>query len=334
MTTSPSPVSNPGQAASPAGDFSAPLPANSAAADFYREKGFLVVEDVFSPTEVAALNADAAHICRGGYGAISGVDPAMGFGTDEEVLARFLCIHFPHKLSPLMGRTLAHPGMVDVLTRIIAPDVKCMQSMLFIKSAGKPGQAWHQDEDFIPTRDNSLCGGWIALDDATVDNGCLWVLPGSHRPAVLWPQANHDDRRFDCAQESVGFPWRDEDAVPVEVRAGSVVFFNGYLLHRSLPNVKKTGYRRALVNHYMSAYSLLPWTTTNDGRGVSVADQRDIIMVAGKDPYAYKGTVQIARPSVRPTGEGGCLPKVEKAGAEAVKTEAPTMMGGGMSGQS
>lgn len=320
MTTSPSPVRY----------FSAPLPANSAAADFYREKGFLVVEDVFSPAEVAELNADAASICRGEHGPIAGVDPALSVGTDEEVLARFLCIHFPHKLSPLMGRTLGHPGMVDVLTRIIAPDVKCMQSMLFIKSAGKPGQAWHQDEDFIPTRDNSLCGGWIALDDATVDNGCLWVLPGSHRPAVLWPQANHDDRRFDCAQESVGFPWRDEDAVPVEVRAGSVVFFNGYLLHRSLPNVKKTGYRRALVNHYMSAYSLLPWTMTNDGRGVAVADQRDIIMVAGNDPYAYKGTVEIARPSVRATGEGGCLPKVEKASA----ADAPKMGGGGMSGQS
>ncbi len=64
MTTSPSAV----------GNFSAPLPANSAAADFYREKGFLVVEDVFSATEVAELNADAARICRGEYGEISGVD--------------------------------------------------------------------------------------------------------------------------------------------------------------------------------------------------------------------------------------------------------------------
>jgi ectoine hydroxylase-related dioxygenase (phytanoyl-CoA dioxygenase family) len=57
--------------------------------------------------------------------------------------------------------------------------------MLFIKSEGKPGQAWHQDELFIPTRDRSLAAAWIALDDATVENGCLWVLPGSHARGVL-----------------------------------------------------------------------------------------------------------------------------------------------------
>lgn len=48
-----------------------------------------------------------------------------------------------------------------------------MQTMLFVKPPGFPGQAWHQDENFIPTRDRSLCGGWIALDDATIENGCL-----------------------------------------------------------------------------------------------------------------------------------------------------------------
>lgn len=294
-----------------AGYFPAPLPANSPAAGFYRENGFLVVEDLFLPDEVAALNADAARICRGEHGPVGGVGAPGEGETDDAVLARFLCIHFPHKISPLMHRTLGHPGMVDVLTRIVAPDVKCMQSMLFIKSAGKPGQAWHQDEDFIPTRDNSLCGGWIALDDATVDNGCLWVIPGSHRPAVLWPQHDHGDRRFDCTVESVGFPWRDEDAVPVEVRAGSVVFFNGYLLHRSLPNTKPSGYRRALVNHYMNAHSLLPWTGTQEGVSVALADKRDIVMVAGTDPYAYKGTVDLARPHVRADGASGCLPAVE-----------------------
>ena len=112
--------------------------------------------------------------------------------------------------------------------------------------------------------------------------------------------------------ESVGFPWRDEDAVPVEVRAGSVVFFNGYLLHRSLPNTRLAGYRRALVNHYMSAYSLLPWTGTQEGAPVALADKRDIVLVAGKDPYAYKGTVNLAQPHVRADGASGCLPAVDK----------------------
>jgi hypothetical protein len=73
-----------------------------------------------------------------------------------------LAIHFPHKISPLMRRMITDPGIVEVLTRIIGSDVKCMQSMLFVKNAGKPGQAWHQDETFIPTQDASLTGVWIA----------------------------------------------------------------------------------------------------------------------------------------------------------------------------
>ena len=81
-----------------------------------------------------------------------------------------------------------------------------MQSMLFIKSAGKPGQAWHQDEYFIPTRDMSLNAAWMALDDATTENGCLWVIPGSHKHGLIWPQHQHDDRRFDCTGEADSLP--------------------------------------------------------------------------------------------------------------------------------
>jgi len=180
-----------------------------------------------------------------------------------------------------------------------------LQSMLFLKAAGKPGQAWHQDEDYIPSRDRSLIGAWIALDDATVENGCLWVIPGSHRDGILWPQYPHKDPRFDCAHESYDFPYTDTDAIPVEVKAGSVVFFNGYLLHRSLPNTKATGFRRALVNHYMRAESLLPWTF-QEGVPIAKMDYRDVVIVAGKDPYAFKGYRDIARPGVRPAGEGGC----------------------------
>ena len=146
-----------------------------------------------------------------------------------------------------------------MLTEVIGPNVKLMQSMLFIKSTGRPGQAWHQDESHIPTRDRSLTAVWIALEDATVDNGCLWVIPGSHARSVLYPTREQDDIRFDCTDEAYGFRYRERDAVPVELAAGSALVFDGHLLHRSLPNSSASGMRRALVNHYMSAESFLPW---------------------------------------------------------------------------
>ncbi len=135
---------------------------------------------------------------------------------------------------------------------------------------------------------------------------------------MLWPQQDQDDsEQFDCSQVSVGFPYTEKDAVPVEVKAGSIVFFNGYLLHRSLPNRAKSGYRRVLVNHYMSAASLLPWTAVGNpdhdtflddhpSRSIAKCDCRDITLIAGTDPYAWMGTRDISKPYVRPSGEGGC----------------------------
>jgi phytanoyl-CoA hydroxylase len=273
----------------------------------YHRDGYVVLADALSAGEVRALREEAVRICRGELGAVEGAQPAAAVEPDELVVRRYLCIHFPHKLSALMRGALAHPAVVDALTSVIGPDVKAMQSMLFIKSEGRPGQAWHQDELFIPTRDRSLTAAWIALDDATVENGCLWVLPGSHRPGVLYPDRDHHDPRFDCEVEAFDFPYRDQDAVPVEVEAGSVVLFNGYLLHRSLPNTGRHGLRRALVNHYMSASSLLPWFLPPDGVTMGRADHRDVVLVAGTDPYAYKGTADVLAPHVRPDGQGGCL---------------------------
>ena len=187
---------------------------------FYEEHGYLVVPEVLSQTELEELHEEALSICRGERGEVEGSSPAKLDESEAETLRRYLCIHFPDKVSQVMRKYLATPKMVEVLTEIIGPDVKCMQSMLFIKPSGKPGQAWHQDEDFIPTRDRSLTGGWIALDDATIENGCLWVIPGSHKPGVLWPMERQQDARFDCSDKSTGFPYTDADAVPVEVTGG------------------------------------------------------------------------------------------------------------------
>ena len=282
------------------------LPLKPEDVTFYQDNGYLIVRDAMTLEDLQQLRDEATKVCRGDLGEVRGLMPAEPGESDDDVLRRYLCIHFPHKISETMLSYLGHPSIVEVMTKVIGPNVKCMQSMLFIKASGKPGQAWHQDEYFIPTRDRSLTGAWIAMDDATVENGCLWVIPGSHKHGIIWPQREHNDRRFDCTGEAIYFPYADEDSIPVEVPAGSIVFFNGYLLHRSLPNRAKGGYRRVLVNHYMSAESLLPWRPPAEGEHMAIADHRDIVMIAGQDPYSWKGTIDRAKPSVRPSGEGGC----------------------------
>ena len=255
--------------------------------DSYREQGYLVVEGLLSDEDVEAIRSDAVKLCRGAYKS-ENLKAVSDEASDTEAISRFLCIHQPHHISPFMRKAIAHPAVSRALAQLVAPNVKCMQSMLFIKPPKFPGQAWHQDEVYIPTRDRSLTGAWYALDDVTVVSGSMWVLPGSHRRGYLYPQRTHDrPEEFDFAQESYGFD--DSGEIPVECGAGSVVFFNGYLLHRSRKN-RSDRFRRVLVNHYMNAYSLLPWHRPPEDGRMALADYRGIVMVAGKDPYAWKGT--------------------------------------------
>ena len=255
-------------------------------AEFYREQGYLVVPDLVTPAELETLKRDTADLARGKY-PCEQLQTLPQDMSDAEALRKILCIHQPHYISPVMLDFVKHRGMAEIMSRIVAPNVKCMQSMLFVKPPGFQGQAWHQDEIYIPTRDRSLCGGWIAIDDATIENGCLWIIPGSHQTGYLYPQKPHGQNdEFDFAQESYGFD--DSAEIPVEVKAGTVVFFNGYLLHRSRKNRSASSYRRVLVNHYMNAYSLLPWSIEK-GEHPAMADRRSVVMVAGEDPYAWKG---------------------------------------------
>jgi len=259
---------------------------------FFIDNGYLIVPDLLSLDEVEELRQDTVTLAKGGYPCDS-LQPLPEEIADDEAVGRILCIHQPHFVSPIIEKYVKHPKICGILSQITAAhlpywdgSVKCMQSMLFVKPPDFQGQAWHQDEFYIPTRDRSLIGAWTAMDDATIENGCLWVLPGSHRSGYLYPQRNHNNPdEFDFSQESYGF--EDSAEIPVEVKTGTVVFFNGYLLHRSRKN-RGDDFRRVLVNHYCNAWSLLPWGL-RDGEHPANADRRCIVPVAGVDPYAWKG---------------------------------------------
>lgn len=258
-------------------------------AETFVSEGYVVVEQLVSADERAEVVEELLRFARGEY-RVANMPDLADDASDDERLGAILAVHFPHWVSPVIEQMVGHPELAEVLGEITGAHipywdgrVKCMQSMLFAKPAGLPGQAWHQDERYIPTRDRSLVGAWIALDDADEENGCLRVLPRSHRPGKLYPlRAHGQPDEFDPGEEAHGFDGGDE--VLVEVTAGDVVFFNGYLLHRSKRNASTNRPRRALVNHYCSAWSNLPWMT-REGLDIGVQDYRAIVPVVGDDPY-------------------------------------------------
>lgn len=268
---------------------------------FYHDYGYLIAPGLLTKEEITELKKDTVKIFRGEYGTIEGMHPVMNIESDADILKKYVAIHFPHKISPVIKNFLAEEKIVEVLKNVVSPNVKCMQSMLFVKGPNKPGQSWHQDECFIPTRDKSLIGAWIAIDDATVENGCLWIIPGSHKAGYLMSRIANTSNEYSDADTIDTSAWEDNEKIPVEVKSGSVVFFNGYLLHSSKRNKTSDNFRTALVNHYMSAESMLPWQ--QEGEQLHTEDLRDIIMVAGKDPYSDKPIVDVNKPYLRPEVE-------------------------------
>ena len=284
---------------------SAASPLADPARERFAEVGYLTFERLLDPGVVEALRAESVGICRGERGAFLGAVAGDPSADEAEVLARYQHVYFPHKLSPLLREVLASPPLVAVAAGLIGPNVKCAQSMLFLKAPGQPGRAWHQDEHYVPTRDRSLVGVWIALDPATQETGCLWVLPGSHRRGVVWRHRAHGDPAFDPVHQAAGFPDAEEDAVAIELAPGGAVAFHGYLLHRSLPNRHPTRPRRAVSFHYASAETLLPFMGATGPIGG--ADCRDVVLVAGEDPLVAEGIADVVTPFAQAAARPGSL---------------------------
>ncbi len=257
----------------------------------FREKGFLVVRGLVSPEEVAELRQHTEDLMQGRLPQqnrsmaerdLDGDTGTTGQGLEsppeylspDEKAQYFLRIHRLHRNLELHERYMLHPRVLDVLQILIGPDVLAMQTMLFLKPPGKPGQGWHQDSYYIPTHPDTLCGAWIAVDDCDERNGAMWFAEGSQVEPV-YPPSNgygYGDRGIkDIAyvsgvsstddSENDLSPIADRYTQPlVAAKAGDVVFFGGHVLHRSKTNWTTDLYRRAFVSHYCNARSFTQWT--------------------------------------------------------------------------
>lgn len=144
--------------------------------------------------------------------------------------------HAMHDLDPVFG-AFSRGAALDAVARAIGlAEPQIWQSMYIFKQPGIGGEVrWHQDATFFDTDPVSVTTFWFALEDATVDNGCLWVQPGGHRgPMRERFLRNGDDVRMEKLDT---MPWpSDSVAVPVEAKAGTLVIFHGLLPHYSAPN--------------------------------------------------------------------------------------------------
>ncbi|KAF5193202.1 Phytanoyl-coa dioxygenase domain-containing protein 1-like [Thalictrum thalictroides] len=134
-----------------------------------------------------------------------------------------------------------------------------IQSMYIFKQPGIGGEVVpHQDNSFLYTEPPSCTGLWLALEDATVTNGCLWAIPGSHKNGLV--------RRFIRNEKGVHFnrpspSYDQKDFVSIEVKAGSLVIIHGDLIHQSFENQSPKS-RHALSLHVVDTESCV-WAPDN-----------------------------------------------------------------------
>jgi hypothetical protein len=228
---------------------------------FYGQNGYLKVEGLLTPEELGELDQHSMDLAlnKVDFSGIEGLNPRNQGTTPadmEDKYFRFIQFHRHHELHE---RYILHPRILDVLEALIGPDLMAMQSMLFLKPPGKPGQAFHQDSYYIKTFPDTLCGAWIAIDDAQDENGCMGFVPGSHYQAIsqeIAPPENTKDFQAGLT-EVQGVDTGGE--ILAEARAGDVVFFHGHLLHRSRQNRSQNRFRRCYVCHYANARAFTEW---------------------------------------------------------------------------
>ena len=144
--------------------------------------------------------------------------------------------HAMHDLDPVFERFSHGPELAALAADLGLQRAQIWQSMYIFKQPGIGGEVkWHQDASFFDTTPSTVTGFWFALEDATQDNGCLWVQPGGHRGPLRERFVREGDAvRMEALDAT---PWPDtRSAVPVEVAAGTLVCFSGLLPHWSAPN--------------------------------------------------------------------------------------------------
>ncbi len=169
--------------------------------------------------------------------------------------------HALHDLDPVFESFSRDPRLATVARDLGLANAQVWQSMYIFKQPGIGGEVgWHQDATFFETDPVTVTTFWFALEDANVDNGCLWVEPGGHRgPMRERFVRNGDDIKMEKLDAT---PWPDNTrAVAVEAKAGTLVCFHGLLPHYSAPNRSPVS-RHAYTLHATdaaAAYSPQNW---------------------------------------------------------------------------
>jgi len=252
----------------------------------YQREGFLVLEDFVATTTCDSLRTHAEELVRefDPHGAISIFSTAaQNHLRDDYFLEsgdkiRFFFEegaflpdgslkqskehsinkigHALHEIDPVFNEFSRTAAIRQLIADLGVEQPLLLQSMYIFKQPQIGGEVTcHQDSTFLYTEPQDIAGLWFALEDATIDNGCLWTIPGAHESGLK--------SRWVLSAEVMNFeifdsnPWPEERLVPLEVRKGTLIVLNGLLPHQSQAN-RSSKSRHAYSLHVINGSSSYP----------------------------------------------------------------------------
>ena len=178
-----------------------------------------------------------------GHIAIREMKPSDNAKTIEDEISKLFRIHS----KGIFNSFIKKEKLVNLLEDILGPDIDCFLSQFIFKNPGAWGQPWHQDSSYFPFDKEPQVAAWLATSEATLENGCLVVLPGSHQEHL------HEHLPDERKGSNYGYTEiKDHDfsqETPMTLNTGDLLLFHSFLMHKSFDN-KSNSRRTAMVYHF------------------------------------------------------------------------------------
>jgi len=220
-------------------------PLNAEHVAHFQSEGYCVVDALFAPEEIAAIEAFFEAFKHNGEAVYDG----QHFDQIDITQRQLRAMH-PHRYSRQVESWARHPKVAAVLKALLGREPLLAQTMYYFKPPGAKGQGMHQDNFYLLAAPATCIAAWTAIDRADHESGCLWVVPGSHRHSIHCPKEGAEPWMSYGDSHIKPFP-RDSKPVPVVVERGQTMFFGGNLIHGSGPNRTPDRSRRTFIGHYI-----------------------------------------------------------------------------------
>ena len=224
----------------------------------WNRNGFILLKNFCSENICSEMNSSVIDIidkmvgtedacshayAKDGYIGIREMKPNPEAKTIHDEMSKIFRLHG----KGVFNEFINNKRLLDILEDVLGENIDCFLSQYIFKNPGAWGQPWHQDSSYFPFDRYPQVGAWIATSPATIENGCLVILPGSHQEHL------HEHLPDDREGSNYGYTEiKDQDfsnEIPLTLEIGDLLLFHSFLMHKSYDN-KSRSKRTAVVFHF------------------------------------------------------------------------------------